>query len=625
MKTALVSILAALSLSGAAAPLSAQTLPDSAEKVKVNGKIMYAHKVSKGETLFSLSKLYGIEIADIQTQNPQVASGLKTGMILYLPVSGDNAGRTDGAGGGDPLPDNGSAASAPGDAGGTAAGADRESRQPEDSGDRQEPQKYRKHIVKWYETLNDIARLYDVSPEAILELNGLPDSRRIKKRQELLIPDPGTREASRREESSRDPENGFLFGERVLPVPDSTGRAEGLDQADRWPEDTLRTPGPESDLVPETDTGFVPLQMFYRQDAPFRIGMLLPLNAGSRHDINSNYLDFYAGALLAVKQMKEEGMNLEIGLYDRSAYASVREWIEQERPGELQLLIGPVHSRDLEELAAEERLEHVPVISPMDPAAEPLLKTRPAFIQAPPSNSRQMENLLKMLQKDLLQTGARQVLLIHEEGGADTAAVRLAETLLKNSFIPYSTVSYGILQGRNIYGTLLQELQHSAAAQEGPAVVLVPSNSEAFVSDVVRNLGLTVKENRTIHLFGMPKWRNFETIDPELFHSMNLHLSLPYFVDYEDEAVKAFLFRYRALFRTEPTPYAFQGYDLTRYFLRRLNQHGPSLFRQQKMPDGKLLQADFRFFRNTPEEGFENTATRNIRYNPDYSVSVLGD
>ena len=107
---------------------------------------------------------------------------------------------------------------------------------------------------------------------------------------------------------------------------------------------------------------------------------------------------------------------------------------------------------------------------------------------------------------------------------------------------------------------------------ESENLVLGPSNSEAFVSDVVRNLNLLhtnpVDENRRkITLFGLPRWRNFETIEVDYFHRMNLHLSLPYYVDYSREEVKAFLMKYRALYNIEPTPFAFQGYDITRYFL----------------------------------------------------------
>ena len=38
----------------------------SREKVKVNGKIYYSHVVLEKQTLYSISKVYGVSIADIQ-------------------------------------------------------------------------------------------------------------------------------------------------------------------------------------------------------------------------------------------------------------------------------------------------------------------------------------------------------------------------------------------------------------------------------------------------------------------------------------------------------------------------------------------------------------------------------
>ena len=103
-------------------------------------------------------------------------------------------------------------------------------------------------------------------------------------------------------------------------------------------------------------------------------------------------------------------------------------------------------------------------------------------------------------------------------------------------------------------------------------MAIVPSNSEAFVSDVVRNLDICHNYGNTrMIVYGMPKWRNFETIYVELYHKLNLHLSIPYYVEYGTPEVDKFLMRYRALYNTEPTPYSYQGYDITSYFLDLAN------------------------------------------------------
>lgn len=44
------------------------------------------HKVSKGETLFSIAKQYNTEVSEIQRYNPMLTGGLKTDMELFVPV-----------------------------------------------------------------------------------------------------------------------------------------------------------------------------------------------------------------------------------------------------------------------------------------------------------------------------------------------------------------------------------------------------------------------------------------------------------------------------------------------------------------------------------------------------------
>ncbi len=59
----------------------------SREKVKIRGKIFYAHKVIAKQTLYSISKVYEVSIEDIENANPKLAAdGLKEGTIIYIPA-----------------------------------------------------------------------------------------------------------------------------------------------------------------------------------------------------------------------------------------------------------------------------------------------------------------------------------------------------------------------------------------------------------------------------------------------------------------------------------------------------------------------------------------------------------
>ena len=78
-------IIIALLLSGNFFVLS-QNIIKSSNKVVIKGQAFYLHEVKQGETLYAISKAYNIDKKDIAMYNPTVFDGLKTGQILKIPI-----------------------------------------------------------------------------------------------------------------------------------------------------------------------------------------------------------------------------------------------------------------------------------------------------------------------------------------------------------------------------------------------------------------------------------------------------------------------------------------------------------------------------------------------------------
>ena len=59
------------------------------EDVKIesrNGQRVYVHVIQKGNTLWGLHKLYDVPVEKIVAGNPGVENGLQEGQIVYIPV-----------------------------------------------------------------------------------------------------------------------------------------------------------------------------------------------------------------------------------------------------------------------------------------------------------------------------------------------------------------------------------------------------------------------------------------------------------------------------------------------------------------------------------------------------------
>jgi len=84
MKKPFLLILILLSLGGIAQDVP--VIEKSKEISEVDGKSYYLHQVGPGQTLFSISKVYGVSIDEITLENPILENGLKSGQVIRIPV-----------------------------------------------------------------------------------------------------------------------------------------------------------------------------------------------------------------------------------------------------------------------------------------------------------------------------------------------------------------------------------------------------------------------------------------------------------------------------------------------------------------------------------------------------------
>ena len=428
------------------------------------------------------------------------------------------------------------------------------------------------HVVKWFEDLDVIAEKYGVSVEAIMKANGLK-GRKLSKKQKLVIP----------------------FTSEIDDVVEEAAAAET--EADEVQEEV---PAEEE----KADFGW----LFPNREVS--VSLLLPLKATGSSSSQNN-MDFYSGVLLATYDLAEEGVKTELSVYD---VADGNFPVTKERLESSDLVIGPISSGDLGrvfDIAPEAKA----VISPLDPRAESLVATHGNMIQAPVPHKLQYEDLAAWIKEDKKYTD--RVIVITEKGARANEAVSLMTAAIDSTGISYSPFSYSILEGRNVTDPLTRLM-----TENGTNRVLIASESEAFVNDVVRNLNLLIHKKLDIVLYAPSKIRSFETIEVENFHNTKLHVSLGYYIDYSDKKVMDFIMKYRALYNAEPSQFAFQGYDIANYFIRLFSRYGdrwPSKIDSEEM---SMLQSTFKCSRKE-DQGYINTGVRRIVYGNDWSVNQV--
>lgn len=545
----LLTLIAALAVLGCAQAIAQEYVPApvtvSKEKVKLNGKIYLSHVVLEKQTLYGISRAYGVTEDELYEANPSLReTGLQKNAILLIPFKEQAQVNPDG----------------------------------------QDVQKdYKEHVVRWYEDIDDISRRYGISVQRIMEYNGLK-TRKLSTRQVLKIP----------------------LREEDAPAPDKNPEEQpGVEEA---PADTVATPEPDKFLIPEVIpvvSDSVLLTQRSRNSVDF--SLILPLRAGS--GTSEMNMDFYSGVLMAMRDLESQGIKAHLHVYDLNAgIPPVEDLLKSD------FVLGPVASRDLE--AILQRVDGgVPVISPLDQKAAALSVNYKNFIQVPSAADHQYEDLAQWVKEDLNPTD--KVILITEKGADNVTAPVAIRSAMAHRELTYEILNYAISEGRSITTTLGEML----AGKDSLNRVIVASESEAFTGDVVRNLGIMQGKGFDLVMYAPSKVRTFETIEGTAYHDADLHITTSYHVDYSDPQVRSFVHAYRALFRTEPSQFAFQGYDTARYFVVRCLRYGDEWTHKLGMERSCGLHTDFLF---VPDENgnCHNRAVRRVRFERDYTTTL---
>lgn len=527
--------------------------------VSVKGEKMYVHNVKKGETIYSICKAYNITSDELQRHNPIISDGLKAGQLLYIPVSALNSAKKQ----------------------------ESDVTVTEENPQNQEPQNYLTHKVKWYEDLDEIAEKYGVTPEEILAFNNIKKKRKVKTGMELKIP---IKQKS----------------EPYIAETDPSGK----------------TDNPETDPEPvETDTTITPEYTYDNYTMPVvdktktrTITLLLPLNSEGK--ANANYMDFYSGALMALEQIKRDGGNIHLNVID---YASdnLTSIAESGKIEESDMIIGPIRYDALKEFMPVANRLRIPVISPLDAAADSLLEESPYLFQAALSKKRQAEAMAEMIAEKYRTCQNPNVILVYNS---------------ESSMGPLGDMLKTALEERGIYvdnAGGIGALSYMRRDRENVVVIL--TTAESYAAEALRNLDIKMIPPEKVVLFANSRWKGFETLDMNLYFKYNLQLCMPYNVDLDRNEVKQFIRRYRSLYNREPSANAFSGFDIVYLFCRNsvlgMREYAENPFNatateymENNLLQHNMLQQKFKFVKY-PGGGWFNTAATQVSFNPDYTIT----
>lgn len=579
--------------------------------VYINGSKFYIHTVQPGETLYGLSKTYGVGEKVILENNPSIARGLKTAENIKIPFVSDV---------------------------------------PEPKSDKKLRKTFDFHFVSKGETLYAISRQYEIPVKTILEDNPNLDPLHMRLGERILIrkkqigseDEAGTKEQweEYRQSLNSVADEGTAYhivhpGETFYSLSRRFGISEaelsqlngGLKPADLKAGAMIKIPQLDGAVTAEVADSLhrdsmvaaepqaIPIEFrALRRSEPLNVALLLPIATGG--EANGNYLEFYQGFLLGIDSIKiRQGISVNVHLYNTARdTARIREIVERDEAfRKSDLIIGPVYEEGLAPVIRFAEEKKVPVVSPLAHIAD---HNSDVLFQLAPDPS------LKYEKAGDLVGGGKRVTLIYT-ASTDKEFEREILALLGDSEYSRYTYKYEhpTVRSSNSPSDLTPLLENG---QDNVFIIL--SDNSVDVERILAALASAdtsiTSRGRTAPRFvvlGNPRWNRFNTIDRAIYFKDRVIFFSAYHAKRDSEIVRTFDSAYIRAFGALPTLYSYRGYDTAVIF-------APAMYGdiEYDLEDRRYapLQTVYRFGQG---EGRENHINRNwmrVNYNSDFTITI---
>lgn len=293
------------------------------------------HEVLPKQTLYSLSRQYGVSVDDLIANNPESKSGLTVGMLLKIPVKTLQPAKQAVKA---PVP--------------TPPVVTKPAPKVEKEEKAEAPK--RTHVVQRKETLYSISRQYDISVEELTRANNITS---IKVGQELIIPMPQKQEQT--ETTIEEPSI------KVVENPTMAVKKGDLD--------LINNPQPVKPAAQNPNA--------------LRIAVLLPFMLETPYiDASVNYFwDFYRGILLGLNEVKKSGISVDLYTFDiEKNQATLDSVLRLPVLKTMDLIIGPAYSNQVAAVSRFSRDNRIHMVVPftskieLDDSHEFLLQFNPS-------------------------------------------------------------------------------------------------------------------------------------------------------------------------------------------------------------------------------------------------------
>jgi len=607
----------------------------SKEKVVINGKTFFLHKVKKGENLYRISRAYNVTQKDIIIANPETISGnIKEGQTLKIPTetAARNISQIES--------DNfiyhiaeekqtiyyiaqkykitqeelfkynpelqysklqvGQVVKIP-----------KVPNAPVGTDKFRPIEKYVEYKVGRKETMYSISKDHNITVDELIAANPILNTGDLKKGQIIQIPVKSDTE---------------IIAIPIVNIPDTVKQETTTTEQ--------KTPCENVKAFSETIKVAILLPIFIEGNETLAMldsamtekgGEKMNYETNEFYQLTANLLEFYEGALMAIDSLKKAGMSVKLYVYDTGRdNQKINSILAKPEMARVDLIIGPLtyNQSSLDKVAQFAQMNKIKMVSPVSTNIQ-ILKNNPYVFQINANESVSIDVLLKYISATF---DNKNIILINSNKESDRDTFELFKNKL-NTYFPNQFKIFNYNDNPKLIDALI--------AKNTNNLIIFPSEQEAIINKILNHLNFLPKDYN-IKVYGLSVWTIFKGIEQEFLHNLEFQYTSSFYVNFDDPRVKSFFNNYKLYYKTEPTYHtkdnspqffykdgynmAFLGYDITFYFLNsigRLGRNFENCLGQQKID---LLHTNIIFDKLDSVSGYLNKGVDILKYTKEYKV-----
>ena len=538
--------------------------PGSDERIKVGQSLkipqqnvenqVVFHTIQAGETLYKLSVKHGVSVERICRANPGLSvQNFRIGQVIAIPPQEKN----------NLIPE-----------------VKEQVQTPVVKEEPLKPKCRDMHKIQRKETVYSISRMYGITEEELIAANPEIKGKKLKRGKFLCIPYPKK----------------SVVENQPVQAPDKDAM---LTDAELFNKNKKES----------------------RKISTIKVALVLPFNTdgtGTR-DEQTRMVEYYEGFLMAVDSLKKNNISIDLFTYDSGrSIASITRILNKPEMKNMDVIFGPVHAEQVKPMASFAQKNNVRLVVPFSSKGEEVFNNPSVFqINTPQSY------LYSEVYEHYLRKFPNAHVVFLDAGTGHTDKVDFIKGLKDE--LKSRQITFKELKGESINPEGLKLAVDSLREN----VIIPTSGRNVALIKILPQLIITTREhpNYNMKLFGYPEWQtytddhlaNFFELDTYFYSSFYTNNLFPEAIHFTNAYRKWYS---KDMANTFPK-YGMLGFDTAFFFLQGLHKYGSSFEENMNQTMVTPIQTGFKFERVNNWGGFINRKVFFVNFTKNYELIKL--